>query len=148
MSESLHPVLMRFFHDQQSGSADLKVDFDIRKISEGEVLFSAGDQADSLFFILEGRLAVHKSTGIRDRTQVVALLDAGTIAGESAVSGDRLRGATVIAVEKTVVARLSRQDLTALEETAPETYIYLIKKILRISSLRLHKSSERLALVL
>jgi CRP-like cAMP-binding protein len=148
MSELLHPVLIRFFPDQKNGPADQNLQFDIRKMGVGDVLFSTGDSADSLFFILEGRLAVHKSTGIRDRTQVVALLDAGTIVGESAVSEDRLRGATVIAVEKTIAAQLSRQDLVALEETSPRAYIYLMKKILRISSLRLHKSSERLALVL
>jgi CRP-like cAMP-binding protein len=148
MSESLHPVLLKFFPDQQDNLADLKVLFNFRKMSEGEKLFSAGDQADSIFFILEGRFAVHKSTGIRDKTQVVALLDAGTIAGESAVSGEFLRGATVLAVENSLVAQLSRQELSALEETVPGAYIYLMKKILRISSLRLQKSSERLALVL
>lgn len=149
MPEAMHPVLIKFFPTLVQHEYDmLNQHLQHRHVPTGELLFAAGEDADCLYFILEGRFAVHKSIGIGERTQVVALLDTGTIIGEAAVVADRLRGATVLAVEDSTVACLSRQAFAVLEEQAPELFIRLLKKILSITSLRLQKSSERLALVL
>lgn len=149
MAEVMHPVMEKYFPALvQEEYAFLNQLLEIRNLPKGDALFVTGSEADSLFFILEGRFAVHKEIGIGERTQVVALLDAGTIAGEAAVATDRMHGATVTAVERSTVAGLSRQALTDLEEHMPQLFIGLLKKTLSITSLRLQKSSERLALVL
>lgn len=149
MAEALHPVMAKYFPARlQEEYVFLNNLLEIRNISNGEALFAAGAEADTLFFILEGRFAVHKEIGIGGRTQVVALLNAGTIVGEAAAAADRVHGATVTAVDQSTVAGLSRMALAELEEHMPQLFIGLMKKILSITSLRLQKSSERLALVL
>lgn len=149
MTEAMHPVLAGFFPTQIQGECEfVQEQVHIRRLSPGEMLYAVGSEADSLYIVLEGRFAVHKPIGIGDRTQVVALLTAGTVLGEAALAADRRRGSTVMAVEQGAVATLSRAALAAMEENAPRLFIGLMKKILSITSLRLRKSSERLALVL
>lgn len=124
-------------------------EFTTQTLQSGQELFGAGAAADCLYFIMEGKLAVLKKTGFADKTQVVALLGAGSVAGEgSMATGDYTRGATVMAVEASVVAVLSPESLRQIELDNPRLVISLVKRLLRICSLRLQKSSERLALVL
>lgn len=149
MAEMLHPVLRKYFPtDLQKECELLLKQFETNHIAKGEVLFAEGAEADCLYFVLEGRFAVHKEIGIGKRTQAVALLDSGTFIGEGAIVAERFRGATVLAVEQSTVALLSRQALATIEKNLPELFTGMMKKILSISSLRLQKSSERLALVL
>lgn len=149
MAEPLHPVLARYFPAAGRTQCELlNQQLELRRISKGEVLFAAGAEAKSLYFILEGRFAVHKEIGIGERTQAVALLAAGTVIGEAALTGERRHRATVMAVEQSTVAGLSSQALVVIREQMPELFIGLLKKILSITSIRLQKSSERLARVL
>ena len=117
-------------------------------LEKGEVLFHAGDAAEGVFFLEIGRLAVLKETGFNEKTQVVALLEPGASVGEGGAIGGLLRTATVIAIEESLLYCLQHRDLAALGEQDPQILIRIFKRLLYVSSLRLQKSSERLAHIL
>lgn len=145
----LHPVVAVFFatSDPAEQEALRRLQL-VRELGEGDVLFATGDPADSLALVTEGCFAVHKPIGIGERTQVVALLEPGTVIGEAALVAGRQRGSTVAAVAPSTVIVYDRGALAEIEKTMPQLYISLVKKVLTITSLRLRKSSDRLALVL
>lgn len=116
--------------------------------AKGECLFAAGEEAGSLYFIVKGCFAVHKPVGIGNRSQAVALLSVGALAGEASLLVDRQRGATMVAVEDSEVLELPRDTLCEIELENPQLYIALLKRTLGVVSQRLQKSSERLALIL
>ncbi len=149
MTDALHPVLIKLFSCDSKDQADLLLQYlTTLQLASGDILFSAGDPADDLYFLVEGRVVVKKTIGIGDRVKSIALLNSGTVIGEAALLEDRLRTTTVSAIEDSTLAFFSKQALADFEQAAPSAYIKMMKKIVSITSLRLHKSSERLALVL
>jgi CRP/FNR family transcriptional regulator, cyclic AMP receptor protein len=114
----------------------------------GEHLFTEGEKGSSLYFILEGKLAVHKATSMAGKRQAVALLGAGSVVGEGVLGHKQIRGATLVAVEKSVLAELHLSGFHEIEKIDPLLAICIVKKMLYLSSVRLQKSSERLALIL
>ncbi|WP_419176748.1 cyclic nucleotide-binding domain-containing protein [Desulfosediminicola sp.] len=114
----------------------------------GEHLFTAGEEANSLYMVAKGCFAVHRPVGIGKRTQAVALLSTGALAGEAALFAASRHGSTMIAVEDSQVLEFPRHLLEELEQVNPQLYVALLKKTLRVVSQRLQKSSERLALIL
>ena len=114
----------------------------------GEHLFTAGEEANSFYIVVRGCYAVHKPVGIGKRTQAVALLSTGALAGEAALFVESRHGSTMIAVEDSQVLEFPRHLLEELEQVNPQLYVALLKKTLRVVSQRLQKSSERLALIL
>jgi len=117
-------------------------------LEQDTFLFEVGDPADEVFFLAQGRLSVQKKTGFHRKMQVVAILDPGAIVSEAGILLSHIHGVSVRAIEKSHLFRLGRQELEALEQTDPQLVIKLLKHLLLISSLRLEKTSERLAHVL
>ena len=149
MSTDLHPVFETFLASLPTGGREAMAQGARQKrLAAGDRLFAAGDEAERIYLVLEGRLAVHKGSGFGERTQVVALLSAGALVGEAAILPDRTRRATVQALEESLVAGVDTRVLVALEEEEPQFVIALLQKLMSVISLRLEKSSERLALVL
>jgi len=145
----MHQVVHNFFPTEQVDEQDLILRLQlVQTIAGGERLFIAGEDADSLHLVLKGCFAVHKPIGLGSRSQVVALLEPGTVIGETALVEGRRRCSTVMATDASVVATFSRDALVEVETNAPALFIAFIKKVLSITSLRLQKSSDRLALVL
>lgn len=144
-----HPVIEKYCSSSFGQLADtLKNEVVLRRIAAGENLFQPGEPADSLYLLLGGILAVRKNIGIGDRTQVVALLNSGTVVGEGALLDDTVRGTIVSAVEDVTVACFSQDTLKELESEYPAVYIHMMKKVVAVISMRLRKNSERLALIL
>ncbi|MGB3213061.1 MAG: cyclic nucleotide-binding domain-containing protein [Desulforhopalus sp.] len=114
----------------------------------GTQIFQKGDPADCLYFIQTGRLAVQNKTGFGEKMQVVALLDPGAPVGEKGLLGQRTRGATLMAVKDSELLALPLDAFDTLINEAPVLAIKLLKWLLNRVSLRLEKSSERLARVL
>jgi CRP/FNR family transcriptional regulator, cyclic AMP receptor protein len=117
-------------------------------LGKGEALFHAGDAAEEVFFLEKGRLAVLKETGFNERTQVVALLEPGASVGEGGALGDLLRTATVVAIEESLLYGIKHENMADLGEQDPQMLIRVFKRLLYVSTMRLQKSSERLAHIL
>jgi len=119
-----------------------------KKLTAGQVLFDYGESGKAVYFIENGRLAVHKFTGFQNKMQVVALLDKGSIAGESAMLEKHCHKTKVTAIEDSTLFSLSIEKYKTLEKDQPELALRFLKYILTVTSLRLEKTSERLAQIL
>lgn len=117
-------------------------------LEAGSVLFDYQDPAGKLYFLKEGRLAVHKFTGFQEKMQVVALLDPGAVVGEAALLDNHIRKTRVTAIEASRLLCLEKKDFAALQKDSPKTVFLLLKYFFYITNLRLEKTSERLARIL
>jgi len=129
-----------------------------RKIMEyrdGEVVFSQGDLADSIFYVQKGKL---KLTVVSDQGKeaVIAILEAGDFFGEGCLAGQIRRMATATAMTDCVAARLEKSEMIRVLHEEPvfsELFLgYVLSRNIRIEEDlvdQLFNSSEkRLARVL
>lgn len=119
-----------------------------RTVERNTFLFEVGTPAGEVFFLARGRLSVQKQTGFHRKMQVVAILEPGAFVGEAGVLADHVHGVSVKAIEQSLLYCLERRQLEAMEDADPRLAIQLLKRLLLISSLRLEKTTERLAHVL
>ncbi|MBI4511591.1 MAG: cyclic nucleotide-binding domain-containing protein [Deltaproteobacteria bacterium] len=101
------------------------------QLEPGDVLFSQGDSGDSLYVILEGRVRV--SRGEKD----VAELGPSECFGELAVLDWEPRSASVVAVTRSELLRLDRDDLLDLLGDSPD----LVHSLARVLAARLRTKS-------
>lgn len=92
--------------------------FETQNLSAGEVLFREGDQGDSFFFVINGRLIVTRRHG--DRDELVSTLVGGDFFGEGALLFGSPRRATITAIEDSAVLGIRRDDFNLLLLEHPE----------------------------
>jgi CRP-like cAMP-binding protein len=112
------------------------------------VLMRENEIGDFMGFILEGKLAVKKESGFPGKHIMIAVLEAGTMVGESSVVEEAPRSSRVEAVEDSRLLILSRKSMEELIEEQPSLAIKMLKRILHIVSLRSRKCGDRLAQLL
>lgn len=117
-------------------------------LAAGQVLFDYGEPGQVVYFIEKGRLAVHKFTGFQNKMQVIALLDKGSIAGESAILEKHSHKTKVTAIEESELLCLSSDAFRKVVENQPDLALRFLSYLLTITSLRLEKTSARLAQIL
>jgi len=111
-----------------------------RRLTRGDAVFSAGEPADSLFFVLSGRIAIANRS--RDgRESVVAIIERGGLFGELGLFDDAPRAADARALTETRVAELPYAAV--LDELASRPDILFT--ICRILTRRLRATDEALA---
>lgn len=118
------------------------------ELPSGHVLFDHGELGEMLYFIEKGRLAVHKFTGFQEKMQVIALLDSGSVVGESALLAEHCHKTKVTAIEDSKVLALSLEKYKVLQREQPELAFRFLTYLLTIITLRLEKTSARLAHIL
>jgi CRP/FNR family transcriptional regulator, cyclic AMP receptor protein len=107
----------------------------ISKYKKNQKLFSQGDAADSIYFILEGRVKVTvvSATG---KEAVVAVLDKQGFCGEGCLSGQPRRMATARAMEESLIARIEKVTLLRAIADKPSLSAlfvsYLLKRTIRV----------------
>lgn len=136
------------FQGNEKTAAQLLPLFTERKIAVGELLFDYNDSAESLFVLTKGRLAVHKYTGFLKKMQVIALLDPSAVVGEGALLKEHKRKSRITAIEDSILLEISKRDFSTFLAQSPEAGVELLEYLLHIVSLRLEKTSERLARIL
>ncbi len=87
-------------------------------------VIQAGDTARDVFLVERGTLAV-QVTGADGAPLRLRTMTAGAIVGEVALYTRQPRGADVLAVEETVVHRLSADALARLERETQESAVLL-----------------------
>ncbi len=90
-------------------------------VSEGETIFKQGDQGDSLYVIVDGRVRVH------DGERVINYLGERDMFGEMALLDAAPRLASVSAVEPTRLFRLDQGPFYELLNERPEIAIGIIR---------------------
>jgi CRP/FNR family cyclic AMP-dependent transcriptional regulator len=112
------------------------------------VLMEENDASDYLGFLAEGRLAVKKETDFKGKYIILAILEKGTVVGETEILGHGPRSSTVVAVEESRLLTLTDESFDLLLNEEPPLGIKLLKRIVYIMSLRLRKAGERLSQLL
>src|ERR1700722_17839899 len=98
-----------------------KIDGGGRTISDyrkDQIVFRQGDPSDAVFYIHSGKV---KKTVVSEQGKeaVVALLGADDFFGEGSLAEEPLRLATVAALTKCVIARISKEDITRVIHEEP-----------------------------
>lgn len=111
-----------------------------RRLARGDTVFSEGDPADALFFVLSGRVAIANRS--RDgRESVVAIIERGGLFGELGLFDDTPRAADARALTDTRIAELPYSAVLDEFATRPD----VLFTICRILTRRLRATDEALA---
>jgi CRP-like cAMP-binding protein len=113
-------------------------------LQRGEYLFMEGDQGTFMGFVVSGVLEVQKSTSGGERVPL-ARLTKGSSIGEMAIIDQSVRSATVVAKQATTMVTLTEKGFDLLAEKNPVLGIKVIKKIARLLSLNMRRTSSKLA---
>ena len=111
----------------------------VRILKEGEVLFRAGQQADSMYIVRRGSLKVYFLKG-NEEVQLALLTD-GAIVGEMAFFDQKPRSAHVKALTQTEITEISRADFDKLLTQIPRWLVTMLQSL----SGRLRTTNEKLA---
>jgi len=127
----------------------------ISEYRKNKVVYSQGDAADAVFYILEGkvRLTVFSEQG---KEAVVGILEPGQFFGEGCLSGHHFRIGTIRALEKCVITSITKAAMLAILQEEPrfsELFMaYLLSRNSRIEGdlidHLLNSSEKRLARIL
>ena len=124
-----------------SALAALEGSTEPQTFARGTTVFSEGDPADRMFFLLSGRVSVQLAVG--DHTRRLASIGPGAAFGEMALLDEGRRSSTVVADEDVVCRALSRHALTDLEDGPPaEIASVLFRNLAKSLSGRLRETNE------
>jgi len=124
-----------------------------KKFENGNLIFLEESEGKNLFFVIEGSVKVTRLS--KDGREVIlAMLNAGDFFGEMSLLDGEARSANVIALEKTEVLSLNRDDFLVVLHDYPKIAIQLLKEMTsrlrksdrQIVSLSLSDAEKRIAL--
>jgi CRP/FNR family cyclic AMP-dependent transcriptional regulator len=102
---------------------------EVRRYRKGTLLIQEGDQGDTLFIILSGRLRVFSSDD-KDRELTYGVYGPGEYLGELSLDGGP-RSASVITLEASTCAVVGRRTLENFIAERPEFAFELLTKVIR-----------------
>jgi CRP-like cAMP-binding protein len=114
------------------------------RLQRGEHLFLEGDQGTFMGFVVSGVLEVQKRAETGENI-TLARLTKGSSIGEMALIDKSPRSATVIAKQATTMVTLTDRGFDILAEKYPPLGIKVIKKVARLLSLNMRRTSSKLA---
>jgi CRP-like cAMP-binding protein len=98
----------------------------------GTVVVREGDPADSLYVVLSGRVNVYLHASGGEKEVVLATKGPGEYFGEMMLD-DNPRSASVVALEPSKFAVISRADFKALILKHPEVGLQVIRNLIRVT---------------
>lgn len=113
-------------------------------LQRGEYLFVEGDKGEFMGFVVQGLLEVIKRNDLGENI-VIARLTKGNSIGEMALIDRSPRSATVIAKQPTTMVTLTEKGFDLLTEKSPALGVKIIRKVARLLSLYMRRTSSRLA---
>ena len=154
--------------DQMTTSWDQKEilkDCNFITLERNHILFVQGDEVESLFVVISGKLRVmlkfdaHKKpkdeeespkekkkvpiAGMHDLGQQVALLDMGDTIGEMSFILSEPQGASVVAAEDSNILEIPRQALATLRKRRPTAYTDLRIRALKQQGLLAQQTARQ-----
>jgi CRP/FNR family transcriptional regulator len=103
------------------------------RLQPGEVFYTPMDLSETLFVLQSGRVRIYRALP-QGRELTLAVLESGTVFGEMALTGQRLRASYAQAMEETEISAMCRADVERLVLDKPAVGLQLV-----------HLLSERLA---
>jgi CRP/FNR family transcriptional regulator, cyclic AMP receptor protein len=113
-------------------------------LQRGEFLFVEGDQGSFMGFVVNGILEVQKRNETGENI-TLARLTKGSSIGEMALIDKSTRSATVIARQAATMVTLTDRGFDLLADKYPSLGIKVIRKIARLLSLNMRRTSSKLA---
>ena len=110
-----------------------------RSLERGEIFYGPQDRSERLFLLQKGKIRIFRTTP-EGRELTLAVVEAGTVFGEMALTGQQLEGAYAQAMEPSQVSTMAREDLERLVLEKPEVGL----KIMQVLSERLRRYETRL----
>ena len=111
-----------------------------KHFENGNYIFLEDSEGEQCFFVLEGSVKVTRLS--KDGREVIlAMLNEGDFFGAMSLLDGESRSANVIALEKTKVLTLDRNDFIAVVNDYPQIAVQLLKELAR----RLRKSDRQIA---
>jgi CRP/FNR family cyclic AMP-dependent transcriptional regulator len=110
------------------------------QLDRNDTLFNEGDEADDLYVVLTGRVAIAKRSP-DGRESLVALMEPGDMFGEMPLFTDEPRSASVRALERSEVARVPFDAVRAELEARPG----LLWEVVAMFAARLRAAGDALA---
>ena len=127
-NDNLEAALARVFEDQNTRASWFA-------LTGGELLFSAGDEPDSLYLVRSGRLGVFRQDEDQP-PQFLGVIKPGEPVGEMALIAGTPHSASVVALRDSEILALPREVFFEAVRTQPDVMIEL-------SRLMLHRARER-----
>ena len=121
---------------------------ELKKVAADTVVIKEGDPGDFMGFLVHGRLSVRKETAFPGKEVLMAILEAGSLVGESAIVKPSVRNATVVAVVDCELLILSHENMRKLNASNPALAVKVLERIIAVVSLRFSKVVERLSKLL
>ncbi|HEU5298434.1 MAG TPA: Crp/Fnr family transcriptional regulator [bacterium] len=107
----------------------------IVELPENTPLFSQGDRADQVFYVLKGKVKL-TVVSAQGKEAVIAVLGPDAFVGEGCLAGQRLRMATATAMTDGTVVRIKRESMVRLLHEQPafsELFTaYLLSRNIRV----------------
>lgn len=105
----------------------------------GQTLYTPQEKSEWLFMLKKGKVRIHRvSPGGREFT--LAMVDAGMVFGEMALTAQRLENTYAEAVEQLVICAMKREGLERLVTEKPQVGL----KMMRVLSQRLSVADNRM----
>ncbi len=101
---------------------------DSTEYDAGEVIFREGDQGDRLYIVLSGEVQVWKNHG-REDASLLSRYGAGRFFGEMALVDELPRSATSVAVERTLLVYLRREEFRGLVRRFPDVALSVMRSL-------------------
>jgi glutaminase len=120
---------------------------DVRTVPPGQVVFHEGDRADSIYFVLSGRVSVRLPLGGRGRDRRLATLGPGLAFGEMAFLDEGRRSADVVTEDESVLACIAIDDLRQLGAQHPGLVATVSANLARNLSGRLRRANEQVRML-
>jgi CRP-like cAMP-binding protein len=111
-----------------------------RALQRGDVLFNEGDEADSLYIVTRGRIAIANKS-VDGRESMMALMERGDLFGEMPLFDHLTRSAEARALEPSEVIAIGYDPLTDLYQSRP----HLLWKVVALLAGRLRTVDAALA---
>ncbi|MFM7061372.1 MAG: Crp/Fnr family transcriptional regulator [Actinomycetes bacterium] len=112
----------------------------VERVAKGQAVFDEGDEADRLFVVTEGRIAI-ASRASDGRETLVAVMEAGGLFGELGLFDGEPRSADARALTDAEVLSVDYASVRAAFEARPE----LLWLVVRLLAQRLRATDEALA---
>lgn len=101
-----------------------------RTLQRSDILLYEGDEADSLFVVLEGRIAISNKS-FDGRESMVALMEPGDLFGEMPLFDQSGRSAEARALEPTTLIEVPYTPVRELYDTQPMLMWHVVKMLSR-----------------
>lgn len=111
------------------------------RFEPGERITQEGQEGDEFYILLEGRVEIRKRMP-NDAEETIALLEAGSVFGESCIMDNRTRSSSAVVMEPAIVSTIRKVDFESFVKAGKLSAYKVLANLLRIVSDRLRKMND------